>query len=86
MCPTDSLAGQLQTLKTGSAPSKPKRKSKLQQQHQRNRTLSQGGQEVPQAQTGPASPVEEESDDESDTDGDVDSDTSETDTETEDES
>lgn len=75
---TDSLAGQLQVMKSGGlSPTTPKRRTK-----KKTQSMDAGQGPVPVANA----PVEDDTDDESDTDGDdFDSDTSETDTETEDE-
>ncbi|KIV97353.1 hypothetical protein PV10_01115 [Exophiala mesophila] len=76
----DSLAGQLQAMKTGGLSGPPPTKKK-----HKKRTLSQQQADQKAAQVGQDGHDQEDDDSDSDTEGDVDSDTSETDTETEDE-
>lgn len=68
---TDSLAGQLQAMKTGGLTGSP--------------TVTKKKKKTPQAAAVAVAQTAEADSDESDTDGSVDDDTSETDTETEDE-
>ncbi|KIW70158.1 hypothetical protein PV04_02456 [Phialophora macrospora] len=80
----DSLAGQLQAMKSGGMSASPttKRKPKKRARAMSHAEAQEGKGGVPVAVAGNAP---DESDDESDTEGDDDSDSSETDTETEDE-